>query len=89
MITYQQLELICHHIVLYKMHGIVIQSFIYFIFRACKFKVAHIHKQHWKHVSLEIRRYLTLGKILNMRMTFYCSLRTIKASVPMGILMGA
>ena len=44
----KQLELICHHIALYKMYGIVIQHSIYFTFYARKFIIAWIHNYHYK-----------------------------------------
>ena len=42
----KQLEPIFHHIALYKMYGIVIQHFIYFIFYARKFRIAQIRNYH-------------------------------------------
>ena len=42
----KQLELICHHIALYKMYGISIQHSIYFIFYARKFIIARIRNYH-------------------------------------------
>ena len=43
----KQLEPICHHIAVYKMYGIVIQHFIYFMhFYARKFIIARIHNYH-------------------------------------------
>ena len=42
----KQLELICHHIALYKMYGISIQHSSYFIFYARKFIIARIRNYH-------------------------------------------